>query len=89
VENLEIIVLALLIVVNVPVYFIVFKLIYGDVERFVDSIQYAVRPNFLAYFSDDYYVILMPQAQLSVFFIGCAAIVGAEFALLMVASGVW
>jgi hypothetical protein len=66
---LSFIIVIVLIVLNIPLYKLIFKLFFKDSEDFSESLKYSFTPDIISLFRGEYWKDQMGQAKLSFLFI--------------------
>ncbi|GAA0120811.1 MULTISPECIES: hypothetical protein [Clostridium] len=69
----------ILIVINIPIYKIIFKLIFNDMDELKESIKYHLTPDFFSLLRGEYFNDIRSQFKLSCFIISCGSLVALEY----------
>ena len=72
-------VIAVLIVVNVPIYFLLGKLFFDDWDGFWDAAKYWIKPDIISWFDGEWFEDWWAELKLGAFLACCAAIVYGEY----------
>lgn len=78
---MEFIIAVVLILLNIPVYKVLYKLIFKDYDDFKESIHYSFIPNIVSLFRGEYCRDRIAEFKLSLLIAGCVIIVIGEFFL--------
>jgi hypothetical protein len=76
---MEIVIIIVLLVVNIPAYKAYYRLMFRDAEDFKDSIKYSFTPDLFSLFKGEYRKDRVAEMKLSFFYFLCFATVLIEF----------
>ncbi len=65
-------------VVNIPVYYFLYRMLYRDAQEFLDAIRFWVKPDLWSLLDGEYWDDLWAEMKLGVFVAGCSGAVMAE-----------
>ncbi len=78
-SDTKIIVIIVLIVANIPVYLIMGKGFFGDLEGFMESLRYVLTPNIISMFRGELMDDWWQSMKMNVFIVACGLAVFAEY----------
>lgn len=67
-----------LILINIPIYKLIFKLTFNDVDDLNESIRYYFTPDFFSLLRGEYFKDIRSEFKLSCFIISCGLVVVLE-----------
>lgn len=73
------IVWAILIVVNLPLFILYGKLLYGHRKQFLDALRVSIKPGFHSLVDGTWFDDFVTELKLVFFIISCSGIVAAEY----------
>ncbi|WP_454054029.1 hypothetical protein [Clostridium sp. Marseille-Q7071] len=68
----------ILILINIPIYKAIFKLIFNDTDDLNESIRYSFTPDFFSLLRGEYFEDRMSEFKLSCFIVSCILVVTVE-----------
>jgi len=82
-----IVITALVCVVNLPVYYLLYRLCFGDFETLVESLKYSLKPDIISWFQGEGWDDMAAEFRLAFFLIGCGLLIFGEIVLVRRLSG--
>jgi hypothetical protein len=74
---------AILITMNIPVFIAYGKLMYGARKDFLQALRVSIRPGFHSLVDGTWFDDLMVELKLSFFILSCAALLAAEYTFIV------
>jgi len=68
-----------LVLVNVPLYWILYRALFTDVDELADAIKFWVTPEIFSAFRGEYWDDIWAEFKLLLLVLGCAALVIVEY----------
>lgn len=65
-------------VVNIPVYYLLYRQFYQDAQEFIDAIRFWVKPDLWSLLDGEYWDDVWAEMKLGLFFTVCSGTVMAE-----------
>jgi hypothetical protein len=69
---------ASLAVVNIPVYYLLYRLFYRDFDEFMEAIRFWLKPDLWSWIDGEYWDDVMASMKLGIFFSLCSGAVMGE-----------
>ena len=69
-------------VVNIPVYYLLYRLVYRDVQEFLDALYFWLRPDLWSLLDGEYWADFRAEMKLGLFVAVCSGTVMGEAWLL-------
>lgn len=76
---MEVIIIAVLLILNIPIYKLIFGAVFRDVDDFKESLRYMFTPDLISFFRGEYWKDRFAEMKAGVFFFLCIAIIIVEF----------
>ena len=70
---------AALAVLNVPLFLLYGRLMFGGLQGFIDAVVFWFKPDLWSWFDDEYLEDLWAEIRLTVFFATCGGLLFAEY----------
>ncbi|NOU94210.1 hypothetical protein GC093_13425 [Paenibacillus sp. LMG 31456] len=77
----EILIVIILLIINYPVYKLLYRLFFYDADEFDESVRYSFTPNFISFFRGEYWEDKMSTFKLQMYIFSCIIIIFLEFIL--------
>ncbi len=74
--------LVILIVVNIPRYLGVGKVIFGGWDGFLEALKFWIKPDLMSWFNGEYWEDWAAELKLGLFLVICGVAVWGEYALI-------
>ena len=65
-------------VVNIPVYYLLYRLIYRDAQEFLDAIYFWFKPDLWSWMDGEYWEDAWAEMKLGLFLAACSGMVTGE-----------
>lgn len=72
-----------LLVVNIPVYKVIFRLLFDSMEEFYESVRYSFTPDMISLFRGDYVQDWFGEWKLTILILMCIGVTFLEFKMIM------
>lgn len=82
VKELNAIIVIVLLIVNIPLYKIIFRLIFRDYDDFEEAVKYSFTPDIYSLFKGRYWKDQIGEAKLSFFALACIIAIVVEYSII-------
>lgn len=87
--DIEPFIIMVLLIVNIPLYKVIYKFIFRDSDDFRESVKYSFTPDLFSLFRGRYWKDQIGEAKLSFFIIACIAAVAFEYLIIKSVIGIF
>ena len=87
--DIEPFIIMVLLIVNIPLYKVIYKFIFSDSDDFRESVKYSFTPDLFSLFRGRYWKDQIGEAKLSFFIIACIAAVAFEYLIIKSVIGIF
>lgn len=76
------IIVIILLILNIPLYKIIYRFIFRDYDDFEESVKYSFTPDIYSLFKGRYWKDQIGEAKLSFFVIACIIVIVVEYSII-------
>ena len=87
--DIEAFIMVVLLIVNIPLYKIIFKPMFRDSDDFKESVRYSFTPDLFSLFRGQYWKDQIGEAKLSFFIIACISAIAFEYFIIKAVIGIF